>query len=422
MAAATQYIAPDRLCVGLYVHLDIGWMEHPFTFSSFKIKSPGQLASLRALGLERIRYEPARSEAAPLTEAAPAASVAQEVTRALSEAQLAAIDAKRIRIERLNRQRQDIAECRKQFLSAARMLKQINRNVFAKPRQALDDTKRLVELMTDSMLSDKDIAVHLVTDKQGGEDVYLHALNVAVLALILGKELGLPREAMRILGTAALLHDIGTLELPEHILHRSHAPGTTEQSVLRQHVAHSLAIGKKMGLLREELQVIYQHHEYVDGSGYPKGTKGDGIATLAKVLSVANDYDNLCNRPNPADSLSPHEALSLMYGRHRARYEAGPLNVFIRCLGVYPPGSLVLLSNDVVGMVIAINASKPLRPVVLIYDPDVPKSDAVVLDLEQDPDFSVAQCLKLAQVPLKVLEYLSYRKRMTYYFSPTQSE
>ncbi|WP_374701378.1 HD-GYP domain-containing protein [Chitinimonas sp. BJB300] len=81
----------------------------------------------------------------------------------------------------------------------------------------------------------------------------------------------------------------------------------------------------------------FQHHEHIDGSGYPHSLRGEEILPLSKIVCIANTYDNLCNRPNPKDSLTPYEALAMMFSQLRARFEPPPLGLFIRCMGVYPP-------------------------------------------------------------------------------------
>ncbi|MGP1685025.1 MAG: HD-GYP domain-containing protein, partial [Giesbergeria sp.] len=126
--------------------------------------------------------------------------------------------------------------------------------------------------------------------------------------------------------------------------------------------------------------------------------------------------DNHCNRANPADSLTPFEALSMMFKQQRHLFDPVPLNMFIRCMGVYPPGTLVKLSDDTLGMVISINSGKPLRPSVLIYDVSVPKNEAIILDLSHETDIEISASLKPSQLSAQAYEYLSPRKRMSYFF------
>lgn len=410
------YISPAQLLIGLHVHLDLPWTQHPFTFSSFKIKSLDQIETLQSLGLERIRYSPAKSDAQPL--ALPADAPSAPAHPPVDEAALAA---KRARIERLQAQQQRAAACEREFLSAARALKAMTQNVFARPEQAREEGLALIKTMADSMLTDADVAINLMKDKIGGEETYHHALNVTLLAMMLAKELKAPPEAIRVMGVGALFHDIGKLELPDSLVRKQDAMNKPERGLFQQHCAYGVDIAHKLGLSGEATTIIAQHHEHADGSGYPKGLQGQAISMLARMVALVNAYDNLCNPNNLANALTPHEALSVLYAQQRSRFDATALSTFVRCMGVYPPGTLVVLSNDSMGIVTSVNSSRPLKPTVLVYDPSVPKESAVLVELELEPDVSIARTLKPQQLPQPVYDYLSPRKRQAYYFDAQQA-
>lgn len=299
-------------------------------------------------------------------------------------------------------------------------MKNITKNLFARPQESLREAGELVGQMVDSMLTDKDVAIHLMNDKVAGEEVYFHSLNVAVLSMILGKELKLAADDIRTLGIGAMFHDIGMVEIPEKITLKTDPLTRAEIDFMRQHVQYGIDIGKRVGLTPGALAIIAQHHEYIDGSGYPKGAKGEKIYPLAKIITLVNDYDELCNHINPAESMTPHEALSLMFSQHRNRYDPPALKMLVRCLGVYPPGTIVKLSNDIIGMVVSVNSSKPLKPSVLIYDAEIPKNEAIILDLEAEPEINISKSIKPGQLPRQIYDYLSPRRRMTYFFDPSQ--
>lgn len=413
-----QYLTPDQLCVGLFIHLDLGWMDHPFTFSSFKIKSQDQIDTIRSLGLARVRFDPARSDVKPLAPAAHPPPAPAEP--AIPASENPAVAAKRLRIEKLSKQRAAIAECEKKFQGAATAVKNITKNLFARPQESLREAGELVGQMVDSMLTDKDVAIHLMNDKVAGEEVYFHSLNVAVLSMILGKELKLVADDIRTLGIGAMFHDIGMVEIPEKITLKTDPLTRAEVDFMRQHVQYGVDIGKRVGLTPGALAIIAQHHEYIDGTGYPKGVKGEKIYPLTKIITLVNDYDELCNHINPAESMTPHEALSLMFSQHRNRYDPAALKMLVRCLGVYPPGTIVKLSNEIIGMVVSVNSSKPLKPSVLIYDPEIPKNEAIILDLETELEINISKSIKPGQLPRQIYDYLSPRRRMTYFFDPSQ--
>jgi len=106
-----------------------------------------------------------------------------------------------------------------------------------------------------------------------------------------------------------------------------------------------------------------------------------------------------------------------MYARRRAQFAPLAMRTFVRCMGVYPPGTIVVLSNGALGMVTSVNSTRPLKPTVLVYDPAVPKEEAIVVDLEQEPEVSVSKTVKPQQLPQDAHDYLSPRKRTAYYFN-----
>lgn len=404
-------VAPDQLCIGLYVHLDLPWSEHPFTFSSFKIKSLEQVAAIQALGLMQIRYSPERSDGKPL----PVPAVASPPPAPVPQDE-AAMRIKRERLERMNTHQAKVAASERALLSNSRALKSINQNLFAKPKLAYEEAGTLIAGIADSMLVDADVAIQLMADKVGGDDVYVHSLNVAILAMILARELKAPPAAIKLLGLGALLHDIGKADLPDRVARKSGPLTQAEQSVFQLHCEKGVVMAQAMGVASEVRAIIEQHHEHADGSGYPRKLIGTQLSLLVRIVALVNAYDNLCNPVDPQRSLTPHEALSILYGQRRAQFDNTVLTTFVRCVGIYPPGTVVALSNGTLGMVVSVNSSRPLKPTVLVYDPAVPKETAIVVDLEQEPDVSVASTLRPQQLPAAVFDYLSPRKRTTYYF------
>ena len=409
------HLTPAQLCIGLHVHLDLPWTEHPFTFSSFKIKNLEQISTLQSLGLTRIRYTAAKSDGEPLPRPAGAAP-APAPAPAMSHDDDPIYQAKRARVERLVAQQARVAACEREFLSSTRAVRSINQNLFAKPEQARQEAETLVQAIADSLLTESDIAINLMKDKVGGEEVYFHSLNVTLLSMMLGKELKAPPAAIRLLGMGAMFHDVGKRDIPDRIVRKTEALTKPELSLLQQHCAYGVETGRKLGLPNEALMVIAQHHEHADGSGYPKGLKGGDCFLLARIVAIANTYDNLCNPVKPSQALTPHQALSLMYAQQRAKFDSVPLTTFVRCMGIYPPGTVVALSNECVGMVVSVNSAKPLKPTVLIYDPQVPRERAILVELESEPEVVISRALMPDQLPEPIYEYLSPRRRVTYYF------
>lgn len=408
-----QRIAIDRVRVGMYVRLE-DWMGHPFLFSSFKIRNDKQLKVLRSLGMKEILYLPEKSDVPPLPPAAP--KVAEPELPAPDPEVLAMWQEKRQRREQLARQREAYGRCEKKFNSGMSTVKGLLRNLFARPQESLDQARALVTDMVDSLLAEKDVLIHLMNAKSGDEGSYYHALNVTMLSLMLAKESGFSAEEMRVLGQGTLLHDIGKEKVPSQVLMKKTAWTAAERNFYQQHVLYGVEMAARLpGLPAGALEVIAMHHETLDGGGFPNHLNGPRIGRFARVAGIANAFDNYCNRLNQADCMTPAEALSHMFKKEKDKYDPGLMQHFIRCMGVYPPGSVVRLSNDAIGLVVSVNSGQLLHPTLLLYDPAVPKEEALLLNMAEEPELSIVTTLRPAQLAPEVFDYLNPRSRISYY-------
>lgn len=415
MTSDTVPITMDQLQVGLYVNLDLKWFEHPFAFSHFKIKNEEQIKTLRSLGLKTVRYNPTLSDISPPPPAStppPAESPDPEVQPSVSPV----LEAKRAMMERIKAQREAAARIEKAFIDTAKAVHDIEKNVFSRPEETIRQAAQLVSQITDSILCAPELAIHVMGDKMGGEELYFHSLNVAMLSMMMARDIHLPQEVVNALGMGALFHDVGRKEIPDKVLLKTEPLTQAEQNLYQMHCQYGVDIAQRLKLPPPVQAIIRDHHETFDGSGYPQRLKGEAIGLLSRIVSIANYYDELCNPPNMGIALTPHEALSIMFAKLRAKFDPKLLQVFIRCLGVYPPGTIVQLSNGVIGMVATVNTAKPMKPMVVIYDANIPKDEAILVDMERETDLNIVKAIKPAQVPQEVYLYLSPRKRVSYYF------
>lgn len=413
-----HFVTADQLCVGMYVHLDVPWIDHPFTFSSFKIKTLEQVATIQALGIGRVRYAPQRSDVEPLPAVTPSLDAPPTLPPPPDDP---AYEAKRDRVRRLAERHERVKACEREFVSHSKTIKGFGQMMFSQPDLVREQATQLVAAMADSMLMDVEIAIQLMADKIGGEEMYLHSLNVATLAMMLAKEMKMPHELMKPLGLGALFHDCGEVDIPDRVLRKTEPLTRAEQALVQQHCIYGVEIGRKLKLSQESLLVILQHHERADGSGYPKRVGATEQSMLARIVAIVNAYDELCNPYDAQRALTPHEALSTMYAQQRSQFDALAMSTFIRCMGVYPPGTIVGLSNGALGVVISVNSARSLKPTVLVYDTSVPRDEAIIVDLELEGDVSVAKTFRPQTLAPAAVAYLSPRKRMAYYFDTESS-
>lgn len=410
-----ELIEVSRLRVGMYVHLDLGWTEHPFPFNSFKIKTDDQITTIRSLGLERVRYSPQKSD----PEDAPADAAGSAPTKPVETAAPAKSEddseARHQRRQQLLAQQASLERAERQFSQASRSYRAVLQAARAQPEKAREEALTLVRGMVGEMAGEREVAIRLLSEK-AGEESSLHALNVTVLSILLGRACGMDETQLNHIGIGAMLHDIGKLDLPDRLRWADDPVSAAERRLYQQHVQSGVAIGQKMGLPAGALAILAQHHEHADGSGYPGALKGGAITPEARVVALVNQYDNLCNPGNPAQAMTPHDALAIIFARMRTHFDAATMAIFIRMMGVYPPGSVVQLTDGRYALSVSVNPMRPLKPRVVIHDPAVPPEQALIIDLETMPELGVQRALKPLQLPRAVFDYLSPRKRMCYFF------
>lgn len=427
----------DALRVGMFVHLDMGWMSHPFPLGSFKITSAEQMATIRTLGLKRLRWSPQQSDPAEAPEAevqawGPAGEAGVSLAAAAAdtapgdssnaEAEPITLTPEAVvrerHVRRLAEQRDALVVCERQFAEASHACQQLTALVPSQPQQAREQAEALTTALLQKMLGEQDLCIRLLSDA-AGDKASAHALNVTIISLLMGRSFGLDAEDMMELGLGAMLHDIGKIELPERMRHRDEAFSATEARLYEEHVAHGVTIGRKMGLSAGALLVVAQHHEHADASGFPLRLNADRMTAAARIVSLVNRYDNLCNPHLPGRALTPHESLSLLFAQGKNKFDTAILGGFIKMMGVYPAGSTVQLTDDRFAMVVGVNSSRPLKPRVLVHEPAVPREEALVLDLETVSGLGIRRSLKPLQLPPTTLEYLAPRPRVAYFFEPS---
>ncbi|MDP4300060.1 HD-GYP domain-containing protein [Leptothrix discophora] len=439
----------DLLRAGLFIHLDLGWMSHPFPRGRFRLGGSDEIDTLRRLGVREVRVQRSMSDAQALLDAcsewqhtkddaqrdAPAVPAArtpektpEKTTAAASPLAVAAgapnplLDTfrndgaqRRLRAQ-LQSQRDSLAHSERVHAQATRGWQSVMRDAVSRPQQAHQAAAALANGLCDELLGDPDTTVRVIGEAAGTAQSQ-HALNVTVLSLLLGRSLGLEGAALQDLAMGALLHDVGKLLLPDHLRNADASNPALLLRECREHVAQGVRLGMAMGLDAEVLRVIGQHHEWHDGSGLPQGLSGAAISLPARVVGLVNRYDRLCNPPAGEPMRTPHEAQAHLFAHQRAQIDPVVLAAFIKLLGVYPPGSIVQLSDDRLALVVAVHPARPLRPTVRIHDPRVAPEDTPLLHLNDQPALGIRRSLHPQHLPRTVVDTLSPRGRIHCYFA-----
>ncbi|GIC79511.1 DUF3391 domain-containing protein [Moritella sp. F3] len=415
-------VSVDRIQVGNYVKLPLGWCDHPFMFNNFKVDSKEQILLIRKLGISHVTVYPKRSDNGLLPVQKLGSKPELDPTIDLEKIRRELWERKQQGIEKLKSHRRRITKTEKNFQSAMTQVRSLMTKLSSRPLNAIEDAEQLIGNMVDSLLKEEHIVLHLMSEAKENENIYYHSLNVSVLAMLLARMKNLDASVIKNIGMGALFHDMGKLKIPPQILRKKTPLTSAEQNFLNLHPKYGLDIVNLVDTFPDSAKaIIAQHHELLDGSGYPKGLAGDDIDAFAQLVSVVNKYDTLCHPADISKARVPSNALSWLYKNNVNKYNNSDLKLLVKVLGIYPPGSVVRLSNDQIGMVISVNSDRLLYPNILIYDAEVPRAEAPIIDLEERK-LSITAVIKPDKLPEAIFEYLNPRSRISYYFESSKSE
>lgn len=412
---ASIKITVDRIQPGLHIRLPVKWNEHPFLFNSFKVKNQEQIQLIRHLGIQHVYINPSQSDTKPLPPN-------QKVENSSSSDKEIDLEAQKMwkekekRIEKLSSYRRRVINCEKEFERSLARMRSVMVKIRNRPADAVGEASLLIEDIVDKLLSDDNVTLHLMNGKSEFEDLYFHALNVSVISMMVGRAKGYDSAKIKELSFAALFHDMGKIKIPTAILRKQTQLTEPEKNYLKLHTKYGLDLASHIDDFPESARlVIDQHHEMNDGSGYPNGLKEGEIDELAQIVAVANAFDNLCHPNIPSEQKIPYIALSHLYKNCKHLYSNENLNILIKFMGVFPPGTVVQLSNDMIGLVISVNSKNILYPNVLMYDSNVPRTQAPIIELA-GKDLKIVNAISPNKLPDKVREYLNPRSRISYFF------
>lgn len=229
-----------------------------------------------------------------------------------------------------------------------------------------------------------------------------HAANVCGLAVLFGLFVGLSRERVVELGLAGLLHDVGMVLMPQEVLSRRGPLSRDELELMRAHPTHGRRLlAQAGGFSPAVLRAVVEHHEQHNGLGYPQGLRGDQISQAGRMLAMCDVFDAMTSDRSYMKASAPSKALAIMYGMRGQNFVAAEADLFIKCLGIYPPGSLVRLNSGDMAVVYGSNPDKPLLPLVnVILDRRLRPREPRLLDLaalppddQGRPRIKIIECL-----------------------------
>lgn len=379
------------LRTGMFVaDLDCDWKGTPFLLQGFRVVSDTQLAQLRAC-CEYVYVDPARS------------TVPVPVPQSTASAPAPAVVTER-RVVRIRkgpapdlRGQSDPVAFRQELGRATRIQARTHaylNHAFEDVRLGssvdTDEARAVVTELVDSITVNVNASLWLTNLRNKDEYTSIHCLNVCILAIAFGRHLGLGEEELKILGLGALLHDIGKIKTPQEVLNKPGPLTRDEFEIMKRHPVegHDLIRAGGERLPPMTLNIIRHHHERIAGNGYPDGWSDQRIPLPVLITSLVDVYDAVTSDRCYHAGVPAHRGLRLLYEIAPHSFGRELVEEFIRCVGIYPIGSLVELTTGELGVVLSADTQHRLKPLIrLLRDPEGrPYSERRLINLSELAD------------------------------------
>jgi len=362
-----QRLPVSDLTVGMYVSaLDRPWLDTPFLFQGFLIESTDTVDELRehceyviidtargdsSIVISRDQYEHARTKPQP----------------ANSDARNTFDGANRDGIDDTQKLKVELPIAKVSHVQVETAVQSLYEKIKRGTAVNAETVQASVDPMIDSIMRNNDAMSWLARMKKKDDYVYDHSVSSAVWAIIFGKHLGLERNELNVLGTGAIFMDVGKTRIPYELLTKSTELSVDEMQLMRDHVIFGMEIAQNIsGLDERVLQMISSHHERYNGTGYPRKLRGADIPVFAKIAGIVDSYDAMTTPRPYASPVSTFDAIRQLNNLAGVEFPQEIVEQFVQAIGVFPVGTLVELNTGEVGVVIAQNRVRRLRPKILV--------------------------------------------------------
>ena len=354
----------SQLQVGMFVHdLDCGWLQHPFFRSRFMINDLLMLDKVRDANIKHLVIDTEKgvdctdAEAGDELQLTLQANIAETSSRQANDGkQVPASD--------------EINNARVIYKEATNVIHRLLEDVRLGKQVEVEHIEPVTEKIVNSVFRNKDALISLTRIKNRDQYTFMHSVSVSGLLASFALNQGMERERIKQIVMGGLLHDVGKMRVPLEILNKPDRLSEDEYAIMKSHAQIGIDILSGMpGLSKDAMDVVAMHHERIDGSGYPNGLKGDEISEVGQMSTIIDVYDALTSVRIYKDAWEPSFTLKKLLEWSGSHFDKRLVSNYIRCLGIYPVGSLVQLKSGLVGIVREQNEKDLLRPDLrLIYN------------------------------------------------------
>ncbi|OUS29354.1 hypothetical protein A9Q99_09645 [Gammaproteobacteria bacterium 45_16_T64] len=400
MATIQRKIAVGDLVLGMYVSkLDCPWHMTPFPIQGFYVDSEQEVASLagycKFVFIDSLRTRAAKAEKSQQAASKKSASATKATSSNTQNKASRPLVRRPTKYKVSTPFKKELKKAQSIYRdldkSVANMARQLQNRTEVDIASAIDSTKNIVS----SVVRNPDAMIWVTKMKHSSPPLYQHAINCAIWAAILGREIGLSKPKLESLAAGVVLCKVGLFMLPNDHSQQADLADIKANPLYVKHVTLALKLlSQSKSLSKEIIGVVATHEERFNGSGFPQQLAGQEIPLPGQIAGLVDYYESLISAPLNAEPLTPADALGAMFHERDGLFQAGLIEAFIQALGLFPPGTIVKLNNQSIGVVTSNQKNKRLEPeIIIVLDEKKLPTKQVVVNLhthnENEPDASL---------------------------------